>query len=193
MKLCASPPELIFHVEKKYSSDIRVNILSRISCQLKILQSFKIFVMNNKIALLFILLILSTINNTQGQNATTYTKSDYDRATTMLAGNTSKLIDNDIRPQWLPDGRLWYRSLKESQTEFKLFDPTKKNQIVANSQKDLFEKGAVKLDISKGSQNEVLSPDGNYSAFIRDWKLWMRDVHNGNEKALTADGIKDCG
>lgn len=85
--------------------------------------------MNNKIALLFILLILSTINNTQGQNATTYTKSDYDRATTMLAGNTSKLIDNDIRPQWLPDGRLWYRSLKESQTEFKLFDPTKKIKL----------------------------------------------------------------
>ena len=193
MKLCASPPELIFHVEKKYWSDIRVNILSRISCQLKILQSFKIFVMNNKIALLFILLILSTINNTQGQNATTYTKSDYDRATTMLAGNTSKLIDNDIRPQWLPDGRLWYRSLKESQTEFKLFDPTKKSQIVANSQKDLFEKGAVKLDISKGSQNEVLSPDGNFSAFIRDWNLWIGDLRNGNEKALTTDGIKDFG
>ena len=42
----------------------------------------------------------------------------------------SKLIDNDIRAQWLPDGRLWYRSLTENRSEFKLFDPNNKQQIV---------------------------------------------------------------
>lgn len=149
--------------------------------------------MKSKLTPLFLLLVLLIGTKAQGQSVRTYTNSDYDRAAAMLSGNTSKLIDNDIRAQWLPDGRLWYRSLTENRSEFKLFDPNNKQQIVANSQTELFEKGGVKSDLSRASRSEVLSPDGAYSAFIRDWNLWIRNVATGTESALTTDGIKDFG
>jgi dipeptidyl-peptidase-4 len=149
--------------------------------------------MKSKLTPLFLLLVLLVSTKAQGQSVRTYTNSDYDRAAAMLSINTSKLIDNDIRAQWLPDGRLWYRSLTENRSEFKLFDPSNKQQIVANSQKELFEKGGVKTDLSRTSRNEVLSPDGLYSAFIRDWNLWIRNVATSTESALTTDGIKDFG
>lgn len=149
--------------------------------------------MKSKLTPLFLLLVLLIGTKAQGQSVRTFTNSDYQRAAAMLSGNTSKLIDNDIRPQWLPNGRLWYRSLTENQTEFKLFDPSTKQQIVAGSLNDLFDKGGIKPNQSRPSRNEVLSPDGSRSAFIRDWNLWIRDVATGTESALTTDGIKDFG
>lgn len=149
--------------------------------------------MKNRPTPLFLLLLFFIGTNTQAQTVRTLTEADYQRAAAMLSGNTSQLIDNDIRPQWLPDGRLWYRSLTENQMEFKLFDPSNKKQVVAGSMQELFDKGDIKPNQSRPSRNEVLSPDGNYAAFIRDWNLWVREVATGNERALTKDGIKDFG
>jgi dipeptidyl-peptidase 4 len=39
----------------------------------------------------------------------------------------------------------------------------------------------------------LVSPDGNWGAFTRDGNLWLRDLHNGQESALTQDGSGDCG
>lgn len=149
--------------------------------------------MKSRLTPLFLLLILFIGTQAQAQTGKTYTNSDYERAAAKLSGNTSQLIDNDIRPQWLPDGRLWYRSLTENQMEFKLFDPSNKQQILAESMQELFDKGDIKPNQSRPSRNEVLSPNGNYAAFIRDWNLWVREIATGNESALTTDGIKDFG
>lgn len=43
------------------------------------------------------------------------------------------------------------------------------------------------------AQNEVASPDGHLAAFIKDYNLWVRELPNGPERALTTDGIKDFG
>jgi dipeptidyl aminopeptidase/acylaminoacyl peptidase len=45
----------------------------------------------------------------------------------------------------------------------------------------------------RGKTEEVLSPDGNRAAFIKDYNLWVRDVKTGNQTQLTTDGIKDFG
>ena len=45
----------------------------------------------------------------------------------------------------------------------------------------------------RAATNEVVSPDGNKVAFIRDWNLWMRDVKGGKETQLTKDGVTDFG
>lgn len=45
----------------------------------------------------------------------------------------------------------------------------------------------------RGSGNEVLSPDGQKAAFIKEYNLWIRDVKTGQQKQLTTDGIKDFG
>lgn len=44
-----------------------------------------------------------------------------------------------------------------------------------------------------GGRAEVLSPDGQRAAFIRDYNLWVREVHGGKETQLTTDGVKDYG
>jgi dienelactone hydrolase/Tol biopolymer transport system component len=44
-----------------------------------------------------------------------------------------------------------------------------------------------------GRGNEVLSPDGSKTAFIKDYNLWVRDVKTRHETQLTTDGVKDFG
>lgn len=40
---------------------------------------------------------------------------------------------------------------------------------------------------------EVLSPDKNKAVYIREYNLWIRDIHIGQRTQLTTDGIKDFG
>ncbi len=149
--------------------------------------------MKSRLSPLFLLLVLLIGNQAHAQTGKTFTYSDYERAAAMLSGNTSQLIDNDIRPQWLPDNRLWYRSLTENQMEFKLFDPSNKEQLRADTMQELLYKGDIQSNQGRTSSNEILSPDGTQVAFIRDWNLWVRNVSTGNESPLTTDGIKDFG
>jgi dipeptidyl aminopeptidase/acylaminoacyl peptidase len=44
-----------------------------------------------------------------------------------------------------------------------------------------------------GAPPEVLSPNGQFAAFIRDNNLWIREVSTKAEKQLTTDGVKDYG
>ncbi|HEY9535249.1 MAG TPA: DPP IV N-terminal domain-containing protein [Mucilaginibacter sp.] len=46
---------------------------------------------------------------------------------------------------------------------------------------------------SGANPNEVLSPDKQKAAFIKDFNLWLRDVKTGQQTQLTTDGIKDDG
>ncbi len=43
------------------------------------------------------------------------------------------------------------------------------------------------------AEPSVLSPDGHFAAFIRNWNLWVRDTRSGAETQLTHDGIPDFG
>ena len=130
---------------------------------------------------------------TYGQSAKTLTEADYQRASSMLLGNTNKHIDNAIRPQWLLDGRLWYQSLTENKSEYKLVNPADGNRVTANSKKELFDKASVKLENNESTKQGVESPDGKYVVFIRSWNLWIKDISTDTEKALTSDGVKDFG
>ncbi len=111
----------------------------------------------------------------------------------MLGGNTSKLVDNGIQPQWSADGRVWYRSLTENQSKFIVFNPADGKKSVLNTRKELLETLKINSNNNKGSEREVASPDGKYSAFIRDWNLWIKEVAIGTEKMVTMDGVKDFG
>jgi len=74
-----------------------------------------------------------------GQSNRVYTEAAYDRAASMLSGNVSKLIDNQIRPEWLPDGRLWYKSMTGNNVVFKLFNPADKKYLRAATRQELFD------------------------------------------------------
>ncbi|MDR6941865.1 S9 family peptidase [Mucilaginibacter pocheonensis] len=45
----------------------------------------------------------------------------------------------------------------------------------------------------RGIDDEVLSPDGNLAAYIKDYNLWVRDTKTGKHTQLTTDGAKDFG
>jgi dipeptidyl aminopeptidase/acylaminoacyl peptidase len=42
-------------------------------------------------------------------------------------------------------------------------------------------------------RNDVPSPDGKWTAFLKADNLWLREVATGKETALTTDGVKDYG
>jgi dipeptidyl aminopeptidase/acylaminoacyl peptidase len=47
--------------------------------------------------------------------------------------------------------------------------------------------------LATADPDEVLSPDGRYAAFIRDYNLWVRERARGTEMQLTTDGVEDFG
>ena len=148
--------------------------------------------MKNKI-LLFFLIILCSKFSLHGQNQKTFTAADYDKAVAMLDGNVTQYIDHMIWPQWLPDNRIWYMSRQAEKVTFKLVHPKSGKKIVANTKKELFAKAAVEPMAMQTNVDEVMSPDGRYVAFIKDWNLWMKEITTGEETALTTDGIEHFG
>ena len=42
------------------------------------------------------------------------------------------------------------------------------------------------------SRNGDISPDGKKIAFVREHNIWVQDLFNGEEWALTSDGTEDC-
>jgi len=138
-------------------------------------------------------IFLLTSNLSYGQNTKSFTEADYQHSAEMLYNNVSKFIDNDIRPEWLPDGRLWYKSMTGNNVVFKLFNPVNGKKETADSKKELFAKASFNPEADKGSRDEVLSPDGKYAAFIQSWNLWIKEVATGSEKALTSDGEENFG
>lgn len=63
--------------------------------------------------------------HTQAQQPT-LTAADYARAEKFMSYNTGPLVLRaGVRPNWLPDGRFWYRVTTENGTEFILVDPMK--------------------------------------------------------------------
>ncbi len=46
---------------------------------------------------------------------------------------------------------------------------------------------------AKPLANAVLSPDGKYAAFIRNYNLWVHNTSTNTETQLTTDGMKDFG
>jgi len=51
----------------------------------------------------------------------------------------------------------------------------------------------AKPGVRKGKKEEVLSPDGSRSAFIKDYNLWVCELRSNDSIQLTTDGVKDWG
>ena len=126
----------------------------------------------------------------------TLTESDYEQATKFLSFNTTDLVDRSyVRPNWLDNGKFWYKISVEDENTFVLVDPESGEKQTAGSEKQLLSE----IDNTNNSENknysrkEVVSPNGKKSAFIRDWNLWIRDLETGEETQLTTDGEEDFG
>ncbi|MHB0949260.1 MAG: S9 family peptidase [Gemmatimonadaceae bacterium] len=134
------------------------------------------------------------------------TASDYARAAKFLSYNVNPLVSGvNLRPTWLPDGRLWYRNTTPGGgSELILIDPAKGARVncTADTQRcagaidpaELAHRGDTPMRRpASGRAPEIVSPDGKRAVFIRDWNLWLRDVATSAETPLTTDGVKDFG
>jgi len=127
------------------------------------------------------------------------TAADYARAEKFMGYNTTPLVvRSGVRPTWLPDGRFWYRITTENGSEAFVVDPAKASKTPCDLPACAAGgRGAGGRGAGGGrggaARNDVPSPDGKRSVFIKDWNLWVRDVGSGQETQLTTDGVKDFG
>ena len=152
--------------------------------------------MKKIISFSFLLVFLAATSFAQQVAPRVLTAEDYARAERMLGFSTGQFIDRNVtRPAFLPDGRLYYRVLTATGSEYVLINPADGSR---KSAADLSGLGitvpADKPENRRGNRPpEVVSPDGKKAAYIKDWNLWMRDVKTGKETQLTVDGVKDFG
>ena len=153
--------------------------------------------MKKKFITLAIVAFTSFTTNAQSDKKV-LTAADYEAATQSLGINTSKLVyRNNVIPNWLSDGRLWYAVTVPGGMEYVLIDPTNGSRKTGPDKKsilpDTTNATAATGGRRRGGGLISISPDGKKSAFIKDWNLWVGDIATKKETQLTTDGKKDYG
>ncbi|MDB5133027.1 MAG: ptpA 3 [Mucilaginibacter sp.] len=124
------------------------------------------------------------------QQGRVLTDKDYERAESFMSYNTQPLVDHgDVRPNWLPGDKFWYRTLTPNGSEFVLVDPVKRTRMVAFDQ----EKLASALSAASGKtytaymlpfQGIGFTDDDKYVTFQADGKKWK---YGRGDNQLTED------
>ncbi len=124
-----------------------------------------------------------------------FSELDYAKAEQMLSWNASTLIDHmNVNPEWIGNGKLWYKILVNGGAEYVLYDAVKKEKKVFKTENEIKNNIPNKKDgPSYDRRRESLSPDETKIIFIRDWNLWVRDVKTSTETQLTFDGSENFG
>lgn len=127
------------------------------------------------------LLTVTTIA-ANAQERTALTEKDYQHAESMLSYNTEALVDNNgVNPNWLPDGRFWYRVLTARGSEFILVDPARGSRSAAFDQQKL----AASLSKATGKEYTAyrlpfqrfnFSAEGQAILFTLDGRQWKCDL-----------------
>ncbi|PVD53021.1 S9 family peptidase [Terrimonas sp.] len=147
----------------------------------------KLFIVLIRIAFALTCIVANLSINAQDKKI--LTSADYDRAVSKLGFKVSEVFaKQDINIQWLPDGRLWFKTPGES--SYTIIDPKKNKKSIATGQPAAVNSNNPRINRT-GSL--VTSPDGKKGVFIKDWNLWVKDIETGKEKQLTTDGVKDFG
>jgi len=123
------------------------------------------------------------------------TAADYARAERFLTYNTTPLVLHSAgRATWLPDDTFWYRTTTEQGDEAILVDAAHATRGKCALPACERRENANGEGGGRGTQRrDVPSPDGQRTAFVRDWNLWVREIATGKETQLTTDGVKDFG
>ncbi|MCC6286450.1 MAG: DPP IV N-terminal domain-containing protein [Chitinophagaceae bacterium] len=137
----------------------------------------------------FVLACILFAFGARAQEKKILTAADYDRAVNKLGFKVSDAFaKQEINVQWLPDGKLWFKTPGEN--TYTIIDPKKNKRVIAAQPP-----AAISNSNTRNNKLSamVTSPDGKKAVFIKDWNLWVKDVETGKEKQLTTDGVKDFG
>ncbi len=105
-----------------------------------------------------------------------------------LAAALSEATGKEYKPLELP-----FYNLSFSQDRKQISFRVKGEAYTWNIPDNSLSKGEKAPQNTRPERNSVISPDGKYAAFIRDYNLWVRDLATGEETRLTTDGEKDYG
>jgi dipeptidyl aminopeptidase/acylaminoacyl peptidase len=155
----------------------------------------------------FLVFLIAAAASSLAAQQRTVTAADYARAERWMSYNVNPLITGGvIRPNWLPDDRVWWRDSTSTGSELVLLEPATVLRKRCDNVPDRCGlpadsgfgggrggRGGGRGARGSGRPPETVSPDGRYGAFIRDWNLWVRDTHTGQETQLTRDGVTDDG
>ena len=101
----------------------------------------------------------------------------------VLAATLSEAAGKDVQPCQLPITGVRIQLDASDQVNAIHFHAFNKDWVYEPETSDLRE--ILHKVISK---DRLVSPDGRYAIFTRDFNLWLEDLTNGGERALTSDG-----
>jgi dipeptidyl aminopeptidase/acylaminoacyl peptidase len=127
--------------------------------------------------------LLAFTSVAQAQQGKALTVADYERAESFMAYNTAPLVDGgNVRPNWLPGEKFWFRSLTAKGSEFILVDPVKGTRAPAFDHQKL----AAALSAATGKNYTAdrlpftdidFSADGKFVEFFTSGnKSWKADL-----------------
>ena len=139
-----------------------------------------------RIFLYIALIMLFTIISCDKNNSDKLSSDDYNNAAKHLNKNLKKFMFNVLSSnEWDNEDYLFY-SIK-GENNIKNF----KIDLKTNTKTIQIKK--TKKTIFTNKNNEFISPNGQLSAFINNYNLWVRDLNNNKTIQLTFDGEKDYG
>jgi dipeptidyl-peptidase-4 len=108
-----------------------------------------------------------------------------ERARAFSAEALAPTVKNgDVVPTWIDGERFWFKRQTGPGFEFVVIDAATGKQVAAG------DKPPPGVAQAKTSPADVPSPDGRFSAFVRDHNIWLRELASGRERQLTWDGIE---
>src|SRR5580698_10297013 len=111
-----------------------------------------------------------------------FTTADYQHAEKFMTYNTNSLVlQNSVRPNWLPNDRFWYHNTVAVGADFILGDPTRGTRQPAFDHAKLAVTLSKAADVVYGAhslpfQEIEFSPDGQFVRFSAAPKKWKCDV-----------------
>ncbi len=113
-------------------------------------------------------------------SAQKFTSADYARAEKMMGYNTNPLVyGGSVRPNWLDDGRFWYRTTSASGSEFVLIDPAKNTRQPAFDHAKLAQALSASTNTTYDAHalpfNEI-ELEGKNVLFTADSRRWSCDT-----------------
>jgi dipeptidyl-peptidase-4 len=132
------------------------------------------------------------------------TRADYERANTVREWTAGKVFKAKVDPRWFDNGdKFWYRNdLPGGKKEFVIVDAVKGTREVVTEDKlpkegkppkpaARAEEDAPELIAAQQPRRGNDSPDGAWSAFVKDGNVWLRDRATKKETQLSTDGKPD--
>ncbi len=150
-----------------------------------------------RIVLLVLACVPSALSAQQSMHAMHHpaqlTADDYARAERMLGATLTPLVSGQASPpNWLPDGRFWYRVTTPTGPVMKMVNPVSREVRECTAEEPCRPATPTAL-AHQPPPGSSISPDRTRAVFIRAHNLWMKDLRSGAETQLTTDGVEDFG